>query len=107
MGKLQGNTLWESSRMMIVEHVEALINYGEDLNKRGRIYLDDQEMEYISSLLQSSLQQRNVIKVKLYHPFEHTEVIGVVERIDRSIGRFKVDGEWFTLGDIEGVESDA
>ena len=46
MGKLVGNTLWESSRMMLVEHVEALIDYGTDLNKRERIYLDDQEFDY-------------------------------------------------------------
>lgn len=93
--------------MMLPEHVEALNNRDQEQKKRERIYLDDQELEYISGVLQESLLQRNVIKVKLYHPFEHTEVIGAVDRIDRSIGRFKVDGEWFILGDIEGVESHA
>lgn len=90
--------------MMIVEHVEALIDYGADLNKRERIYLDDQELEHISMTLLESLRQHILIAFKLYDPFEQLQVTGIVERIDRSIGRFMVDGEWFILGDIEGIE---
>lgn len=105
--KLKGNGLWESSRMMIPEHVEGINELNSQQKKRERTYLDDQELDYISRALQDSLRQRNVITAKLYHPLENLQVIGVVERIDRQIGRFKVDGEWFILGDIEGVESDA
>lgn len=99
--------MWESSRMMLVEHTKALIDYGTSLNKRERIYLEDQELDYINGALQESLRQRIMITVKLYDPYEQLLVNGIVERIDRSIGRFKVDGEWFIIGDIEGVESDA
>lgn len=78
--------MWESSRMMLPEHVEALINHDIEQKKRERIYLDDQELEYISGALQGSLRQRIMITVKLYDPFEQLLVTGIVERIDRSIG---------------------
>ena len=102
--KLEGNGLFESSRMMLPEHKEAIIKYNVEQKRRQRIELDEQELEQINIALYQSMKHRVAITIKMYHPFEYPKVIGVVDRIDRQLGRFRVDGEWFILGDIEEVE---
>jgi len=102
--KLEGNGLFESSRMMLPEHKEAIIRYNEEQKRRKRIELDEQEFERINIALHQSMKLRVAITIKMYHTLEYPKVIGVVDRIDRQLGRFRVDGEWFVLGDIEGVE---
>ena len=102
--KLEGNGLWESSRMMLPEHKGSIIQKAHEQKQRKRIYLDDQELDIINDALQQSLWQRVPITIKMYHLYEELLIVGVVERIDRPIGRLKVNGEWFILGDIDGVE---
>lgn len=101
--KLEGNGLWESSRMMLPEHVKALNKQREELNLRSRIELDVDEIEQVQRVLAESFQNRVQMKVKLYDKYEQLEVIGTVERIDQHKRRFMVDGEWFWLADIEGA----
>jgi len=101
--KLEGNGLWESSRMMLPEHIRALNHQRRELQKRQRVQLDDQEMEIIGNRLTASLQGRTEVTVKLFDEWEQLEVKGIVERIDIHTQRFMVDGEWFKLGDIEGI----
>ncbi|HIW33628.1 MAG TPA: YolD-like family protein [Candidatus Paenibacillus intestinavium] len=102
--KLEGNGLWESSRMMLPEHKGSIIQKAHEQKQRKRIDLDDQELDIINEALQQSLWQRITITIKMYHLYEDLLIVGVVDRIDRPIGRFKIDGEWFILGDIEGVK---
>jgi hypothetical protein len=103
MKKLEGNGLWESSRMMLPEHKSAINRQLFELQRRERIELDEQERELINQALADSLQQRNPIALKLFHPIEELNVIGVIDRVDVRQGRFAVDGEWFWIIDIERV----
>lgn len=102
--KLEGNGMWESSRMMLPEHKSAHLRQQDDLRKRQRVYLDDQELEQIGRRLIESLNKRTIVEVRMYDPREQLRVVGIVDRIDRQRGRFLVNGDWFILGDIEGVE---
>ncbi|MCR8656904.1 YolD-like family protein [Paenibacillus endoradicis] len=104
--KLEGNGLWESSRMMLPEHKGSIIQKDQEQKRRERIELDEQELNYINDTLIQSLRHSKPVSIKMYHSFEELVIIGVVERLDRQIGRFKVDGEWFILGDIERVTID-
>ena len=101
--KLEGNGLWET-RMMLPEHKESIIQKAQYQKRKKRIELDEQELDIINDALQQSLWHRIPVTIKMYHLYEDLLLVGVVERIDRPIGRFKVDGEWFILGDIEGVK---
>ncbi|MDQ6419937.1 YolD-like family protein [Paenibacillus sp. LHD-117] len=65
--------------------------------------LDDQELEAIGRRLTESHQLRVLVTVKMYHPTEELQIVGMVDRIDRQRGRFMVNGDWYALGDIEGV----
>ncbi|WP_141505945.1 YolD-like family protein [Paenibacillus luteus] len=101
--KLEGNGIWESSRMMLPEHKVAINEQEQASRQRQRIELDEQEWENISRFVMESLQQRHPIAIRLFHPLEELSVIGVVDRVDQLKGRFMVDGEWFSIRDIEGA----
>lgn len=101
--KLEGNGLWESSRMMLPEHKYAINEWSGEAKRRERVQLDEQEWDHVSRAVSDSLQHRQSIIVQLYHPEELLTVIGVVDRIDPLRRRFMVDGEWFPIGDIEGA----
>ena len=105
--KLEGNGLWESSRMMLPEHKESNLRKRQELKRRERRELDEQEMEEAERLLSSSLEVKRVVRIAMFHPYEQTEVIGIVERIDTLQQRFMVDGEWFPLRDVQGVAAES
>lgn len=101
--KLEGNGLWESSRMMLPEHKYAINEWSASAKRRERVQLDEQEWEHVSRAVADSLRHRQPVAVQLYHPEELLTVIGVVDRVDQQKRTFMVDGEWFPIGDIEGA----
>jgi hypothetical protein len=98
------NLLWEGSRMIIPEHKIAMLDHRQESTRRQRAVLDEQAWEEISAAVAESMDLRKEIKLRLYHPFEEVEIIGIVDRVDQHGSRFMVDGEWFKIGDIEGVK---
>lgn len=100
------NVIWESSRMMLPEHKERIIEHRRELNRKERVELAAEEWEQIERVMSQSLEQRRPIRIRLYDPFEELLVIGIVDRIDARRGRFLVDGYWFTVGDIESAEAE-
>jgi len=102
--KLEGNGMWESSRMMLPEHKVALNEWDRERQKRRRIELDEQEWEDVSRAVGQSMQQRQQVKLRMFHEFEELEIVGIVDRVDQLKGRFMVDGEWFAIRDIEGAQ---
>ncbi|MGO4696644.1 YolD-like family protein [Paenibacillus sp. 2TAB26] len=101
--KLEGNGLWESSRMMLPEHKVAINEQEKTLRLRERVELDEQEWEHVARSVTESLQHRQPITLRLFHPQEELTVSGIVDRVDQLKGRFMVDGEWFSIYDIEGA----
>ncbi|CAM3947595.1 YolD-like family protein [Paenibacillus alkaliterrae] len=104
--KLEGNGLWESSRMMLPEHKVAINEHEAALRLRQRVELDEQEWEHVVRSVTESLRLRQQITLRLFHPVEELTVIGIVDRVDQLNGRFMVDGEWFAIHDIVGAIAD-
>lgn len=102
--KLQGNGLFESSRMMLPEHKEAYILHQQNLRKSPPPQLDDQEMERISMLLAESMQLRKEVILVLFGEFNVTEITGVVTKIDLQQKNIKFthgnDFRWIKVSDI-------
>jgi hypothetical protein len=90
--------------MILPEHKEAYNQHRQQLRKKPRPQLDDQEAERISAALVWSLQTRKPVRLKMYDLYEDPIVEGIVERVDRQMGRIRVDGEWFPISEIIGVE---
>lgn len=102
--KLTGNGLWESSRMMLPEHKIALQEQKREQKKRERVVLDDQELQLIQEKIHQSMTHRQPIIISLFDPFEDLKVIGLIERVDLLDGRVRVNGDWFSVADIEGIK---
>jgi len=107
--KLQGNGLFESSRMMLPEHKEAIIVYNRSLQKKSRPQLDEQELGRISMLLTESMQLRKEIVLVLFGEFKTIEVTGIVTKVDLQQKRIRFnkdsdeDYRWINLSDIIDV----
>ncbi|MGP0585831.1 YolD-like family protein [Paenibacillus timonensis] len=105
--KLQGNGLFESSRMMLPEHKEAYILHQRNLQKNSRPQLDDQETERISMLAAESLQLRKEVTVVLFGEFDVPKLTGVVTKIDQQQKKIRLTQgnhfEWINVTDIIDV----
>ncbi len=81
--KLQGNGLWESSRMILPEHRTAYLQQRKEQERINKPQLDEQEQEYIYRLLTNSLKLKSSITLSLFEPFGNRKVTGVVTAINR------------------------
>ena len=102
--KLTGNGLWESSRMMLPEHVARINEFNRDLKAKEKPILYGDELEAIYGKISESFTLKTEITLVLFDKFEDTRAIGVVERVDTIGKRVRVDGEWFRVEDVIAVE---
>ncbi|WP_068781892.1 YolD-like family protein [Paenibacillus sp. GM2] len=107
-GKLQGNGLWESSRMMLPEHKEAILNSNRYLQKRTRVQLDEQELERVSRIVMESQQEGREVALRLFGEYEEHHLNGIVVRLDpgerRVCLRTDAGMEWVLWRDIVSAE---
>ncbi|SHE11649.1 YolD-like protein [Chlamydia abortus] len=105
--KLQGNGLFESSRMMLPEHKEAYLRQRQDLSKKTRPQLDEQEVERISMILAESMQLRKEVILVLFGELDRRELSGKVTRMDQQQKRVQFthgdDSVWVQVADIVDV----
>lgn len=94
------NVLWESSRMMLPQHRESALRQQQEETRRRRVEMDDQEKEQVGRFMLTAHKTQQAVRLRMYDEYEDVYVIGVVERIDNTTARFRVDGEWFYTEDI-------
>lgn len=96
--KLEGNGLWESSRMMLPEHKETIIRRQLEEGRNDRPTIDQQqEMELIEQALAKSFHEHRMVTVRLFDGYENTELIGIVVLIHtfrREIKLSLAESEW-------------
>ncbi|CCC85672.1 uncharacterized protein yqjX [Paenibacillus polymyxa M1] len=106
MGKrLEGNGLWESSRIILPEHKEGYLKLMKDRQRRGKPELDDQEVQLIEQALIDSYNSRQPVSVTVFSPFDDTDMTGVVTSINTARREVKLfrgedDFSWIRLEDI-------
>lgn len=103
--KLEGNGLWESSRIIIPEHKDAYLKLMKDRQRRGKLELDDQEVQLIEQALIESYNTRTAVTVTVFSPFDDTEMTGVITSINTARHEVKLfrgenDYSWIKLEDI-------
>jgi len=105
--KLTGNGRWESSRMMLPEHRESLIQLDREREKRRKPDLDEQHQEDMAMLLQESLQDKLEIELVTFGGFGDDVTRGVVEDINTYLRRIRIATaagvEWVPLDDLVEV----
>ncbi|PAK55403.1 YolD-like family protein [Paenibacillus sp. 7541] len=106
--KLEGNGLWESSRMMLPEHKEAIIRYQHEEGRRSRPTLDSQEMELIERALAESFYKQCAITLTIYDEYEDIKLSGIVTSLNTHRREIKFairteDWEWIKVDEIIAV----
>jgi hypothetical protein len=106
--KLEGNGMWESSRMMLPEHRESLLEQNRHLKDFARPTLDEQEIVFVNKALQRSIYSKCLIKLKVYDVYRYREITGTAIRMDYQLKQVKFDmgeeWEWIKLLDIMKAE---
>ncbi|MEK5060457.1 hypothetical protein BK126_04320 [Paenibacillus sp. FSL H7-0326] len=105
MGKLEGNGIMESSRMIMPEHRQAFIDRQLEKTKRSKPIIDEQEMQLIERALVDSYNQRELVELVVFDSFENKHLLGIVSTIDTYKRRIKLttskdDFVWVELRDI-------
>ncbi|MBY0024580.1 YolD-like family protein [Paenibacillus polymyxa] len=108
--KLEGNGLWESSRIILPEHKEGYLRLMREKQRRNKPELDDQEMRLIERALIDSYNRRTEVTVSIFDPFDDTTMTGVVTSVNTGrreikLSRGEDDYSWIKLEDIISVNA--
>ncbi|MNV98903.1 YolD-like protein [compost metagenome] len=103
--KLEGNGLWESSRMILPEHKRRIMSDNHEELRRDKPILDAQEWELIDRALFYSQQEKAPVTLKLFDPFDDRIAKGIVLAVDRQLKRIKLlwsadDWDWIEMDEI-------
>ncbi|MEC0371901.1 YolD-like family protein [Paenibacillus chibensis] len=107
--KLQGNGLFESSRMMLPEHREAYIRHQQHLAPRQPPLLDPQAEEEMARVMAEAMHSGSAVTITLFDDPEDIRLTGQVLRIDPGRRRICWDGgdgegsRWIALDQIIGA----
>jgi hypothetical protein len=77
-----GNLRWESSRMMLPEHVEAINQHNVDKLKIKQPILGEQQIEEIGRKLGESLENHSPVSVSYYQSGFINEMKGIVTKLE-------------------------
>lgn len=102
--KLDGNGIWESSRMMLPEHKERIRDELHQQDLHDRPILAEDEREDINRAISESLYTGARLALLMYDPIMDFELTGIVTKIDQQLQRLKLerDGEiiWLPFEDV-------
>ncbi|CAM2814435.1 YolD-like family protein [Paenibacillus sediminis] len=108
--KLQGNGLFESSRMMLPEHREAYLQHQQRIERRIRPELDSQVIEHIERILSQSLDGGARITLTLWNESEDKKLSGKVIQFDSIRGRIRFESvisrTWIPFNQIIGASAE-
>ncbi|NBI29587.1 YolD-like family protein [Chengkuizengella marina] len=108
--KLEGNGLWESSRMMLPEHKERINLYNEQRKKKKKPQLIDEQVGIISQRLSDSMMDDEEITIEIFNENGKNQfVTGIVSKMDSAIRRIKLqcyndDCQWIQFDNIMDVK---
>lgn len=107
--KLEGNGLWEGSRMIMPEHKQRILSDSLNEEVRSRPELDPQAMEEIQQILAQSMEDHSPITLALFDPIEDKSIHGIVMRVDRQLGQIKFrhddDWDWIKIEEVVGANT--
>lgn len=109
--KLEGNGIFESSRMILPEHAARIREHYIEETRRSKPILDDQEVQLIEQALVNSYNRRVPVELRVFDPFEDVKVNGVVTVLNSGRRMAKLmQGEdeyrWVEIDDILGAYVD-
>jgi len=108
--KLQGNGLWESSRMMLPEHKSTILKRNQEFKRLSKPVLHEDEIIDINHLINESYHGKEVIHVRIHGDWGNREIVGVVTQINSYQKKIKLDFdegfEWVDFDEIVSIAID-
>lgn len=89
--KLEGNGLWVSSRMMLPQQRERVIEHRKQENFKSKPILHEDEWEIIAQNLRMSLNYTLVASIELFHERGNKYVKGIVTSVKDFGKKVKVE----------------
>ncbi|AOZ94946.1 hypothetical protein PNBC_08065 [Paenibacillus crassostreae] len=106
--KLEGNGLYESSRMIIPEHRAAILRQEYESNRRVKPILDEQQWEIVEQAIAESVREHVTVTLQVFGNFENRELSGIVNIVNTFRREVKLcfenDWEWIKFEDIIEAE---
>ncbi|MDQ0896282.1 MULTISPECIES: YolD-like family protein [unclassified Paenibacillus] len=107
--KLQNNGLWESSRMMLPQHREAIKLQQKEETRIERPRMDEQEAHTMAAALTQSQVYSQLVEVTIYGEYQSRTLTGRVTSHQRDAFRLYIDAtvqehEWVRFKDLIKVE---
>jgi ethanolamine ammonia-lyase large subunit len=105
--KLEGNGIFESSRIILPEHKTQILGYYEKLAHRTKPILHEDEMQIITAAIAESFSTGCEITLVLFDKIEDRRITGVITKVDqlRKMVRldYGYDWDWIRLDDVVGA----
>jgi hypothetical protein len=88
--KLQGNGLWESSRMFLPEHKEALLKQKQSQKKYRSPILGEDQLQEIDRVIAESIECDRAVTVTYADQYSSAQFWGWVKTVNRHEQRIKI-----------------
>lgn len=102
------NMMWESSRMMLPEHKEAILKQNKSVNKKVKPILDEQRIEELVRTIAVAVFAEQTVKIQLFDEYEYIYLYGKIDKIQPESKQLKIRAddsyEWVKLDDVMEIE---
>lgn len=88
--KLVGNGMFEASRLILPEHREAILAQEREQKRRGKPFIDEQQMEEIERAIIESYNRRCIVEMVVFNPFYDEDVKGIVVSLNTATYEVKL-----------------
>lgn len=97
------NLLWESSRMMLPEHKEALWQSVLEHNRVQKPNLDEQELMEMGRTIEEAFSSKSYLSISIYHPMKQKQIKGKIRKLDHYFRRIQIET---TEGELIWISAD-
>ncbi|GGO03719.1 YolD-like family protein [Saccharibacillus kuerlensis] len=91
--KLEGNGLWESSRMILPEYRKRILQASTERDRRKKAILHEDELETIAEAVRRSLALQLTVRLELYGEYGSEWTEGIVTDVSPLQGMLKLENE--------------
>lgn len=106
--KLEGNGLWESSRMMLPQHKERIIEHNKQHKKKSKPIIHEDEWDTITQNINLSLNYNENVIIELFGEYENRSIEGRVTSVSSFGKKLKIESltgfEWVDFDELVSVK---
>lgn len=95
------NLMWESSRMMLPEHVERILDWKQEDERHPQPIIDEQQWEEYNQIIQEALIAQQKVAVTVWENGVFVDIEGWIHNVDAQLRRIRLDLDEF---DVEYVD---